>query len=50
MKLEAIQLATGDAFVGDNEIAKEEIREGVLQWVGLIGTLTNVPEGRIWTG
>ena len=50
MELEMIQLTTGDTFVSDNEIAKEEIGEGVLQLVGLVGTLTNVPEGRIRTG
>ena len=50
MKLETIQPATGDTFVSDNEIAKEEIGEGVLQWVGLVRMLMNVPEGRIWTG
>ena len=49
VKLETIQLATGDTFMSDNEIAKEEVGEGIFCWVGLVGTLTNVPEGRIGT-
>ena len=50
VKLETIQLATGDMFMSDNEITKEEVGEGILQWIGLVRTLTNVPEGRIGTG
>ena len=50
MKLETIQLPMSDAFMSDNEIAEEEVGEGILQWVGLVGTLTNVPERRIRTG